>query len=317
MTELLMRVDTPVANTVSDAFENKLCSCTGVTAPKSGTDEFQCVRIWGSDPTTGTQHPISGSPDVVVTAEDGATVNSNQSVSWQANGSVPCRAAAAPTSNNSSVIAQALWTSWDIVDPDGNPTGYSDPAIATAVNFKGKIVAACGGEGQTLLKANRTQSAAGIDSVDREATGLDGEFLRFDQLQIDEAASSVMGFRLMASGVPLRASRILVAAHRVEYFYGRGDLTFVNRPAGPTLVASAEVVAGTTLPAFLFPKLPAWSIVIWQQASFRRHVLVSDNRNHPDVIRLDPQKDIFIQVNYDWRYLSRMGGSFGLLVDWN
>jgi hypothetical protein len=316
MTEVAMRIDNPAANAVSDAFENKLCLCDGVTSPKSGTDEFQCVRIWGSDPTTGTQHPASGSPDVVLTA-DAVTVNPNQSVSWQANGSVPCRATAAPTSNNSSLIVQALWTSWDILDPDGNPTGYADPAIANAVHFKGKSVPSCGGEAEPALRANKAKGALSTDSVDREASGLDGEFLRYDQLQIADAASAALGFRLMASGVPVRASRIRVAAHRVEYFYGRGDLTFVHRPAGPTLVPSAEIVLGTGLPAFLFPKLPAWSLVIWQKASFRRHVLVSDNRNHPDVIGLDPQKDIFIQVNYDWRYLSRMGGSFGLLLDWN
>lgn len=306
-----MQVYKPTANCDADAFSYILKQCSGVSAEPAPGLEFQCVKVWGSGPGADPNSPIT------LTLGSGVTLN-GVDAEWNADGQVPC-STTPPNGNNSSVSAQALWTDWSNLDPNGNPTGVADPLNAYTINYH----AVDSGPDdlkrpalspKTILRPlSKTAVTTAIDSIDVESRGLDEGFLRFDQLQMAGAASATMGYRLLHNGLPIRADQIRVAAFRVEYYYGRTERNYVHRPSGPTLIASTEQFSGR--PVFVSPHCPVWCIIIWQPGLLRRHVVVSDDRNHPDIVSLDPNKDIFVQVNYDWRYLRTLGGSFGLLIN--
>lgn len=307
-----MQVYKPTANHDADAFSNILKQCSGVSAPPAPDLEFQCVKVWGSGPAADPNSPVT------LTLGSGVTLN-GVDAEWNADGQVPCSTTPATGGNNSAVSVQALWTDWSNLDPNGNPTGVADPINAYAINYRAvdagpDALKKSTSSLKTILRPLcKTAVTTAIDSIDVESRGLDEGFLRFDQLQIADAASATMGYRLLHEGLPVRADKIRVAAFRVEYYYGRNERNYVHRPSGPTLIASTEQFAGR--PVFVSPHCPVWSVIIWQPGVPRRHVVVSEDRNHPDIVSLDPKKDVFVQVNYDWRYLRTLGGSFGLLLD--
>lgn len=131
---MTLNVNSPASNSLQDAFENKLCDCSGTVLTNNSDLVFSELRIWGCDPTTGTQHSSSGTPDVTVD-QIGAGGE------WGATAVVPCRAQANPTSNNSSLLIQVEW-----LDMSGeNPVSVLDPPTPASVSYKAKIVSACGG----------------------------------------------------------------------------------------------------------------------------------------------------------------------------
>lgn len=305
-----MRVDAPVVNCDADAFANILKKCSGASNEPAPGLEFQCIKVWGSGPGADPNEPLT------LTLGAGATLE-GVNVKWNADGQVPCDIKPA-AGNNSSVAVQALWSDWGNPDANGNPTGVADPVILYPINYRAVESGPDAGGGsalshKTILRAlSKTAVTTPIDSIDVESRGLDDGFMRFDQLQIAEAASATMGYRLLHNGLPVRADQIRVAAFRVAYYYGKTERNYVHRPSGPTLVNSTEQIDGR--PFFVTPHCPVWSVIIWQSRIPRKHVVVSDDRNHPDVVSLDPNKDVFVQVNYDWRYLRTLGGSFGLFI---
>lgn len=301
--EELLTINRPQANSVEDVANNILCSCHGISTPPSSSYRIIDVKIWGTDVTGTFADPnVPGSPyDLadIVQLDDG-------SIEWSSN-RVPSFSAANPTQNNSRIAVVALW------ETDDQPPGaWSDPAEVVPTWFKGKTVQECGLRYNEAEKRYLKKGVVRETYVDCSPTCEENGFLRFDQLGLLNAANTVHGYRLTLNGNPLRTECLQVAADRVAYSYGAGagNVARVHRPAGPTLVPPSDREKFF----FEFNTLPVWSIVIYQKGTTRFHTLFSDDKSRPDIVHLDPNKDVYVQVNYNRRYLTSMGGGFGLFV---
>ncbi|MEQ9411558.1 MAG: hypothetical protein RIK87_27840 [Fuerstiella sp.] len=147
---------------------------------------------------------------------------------------------------------------------------------------------------------------------DVEATGHIGDWLSFNFLQAATAVHHPFGYRLMVNGRPLRTSALRVTTPHVNIGYAYGSNFFSSRrPSGPTLTASDEVIL-ENYRAFAFHRLPTWALFIWQGDRHSGHVLSSQSINSPDILGLDPNRDVFVQLNF--HRLFAVSGTFDLHI---
>jgi hypothetical protein len=111
-----------------------------------------------------------------------------------------------------------------------------------------------------------------------------GEWLRYRHLAVNDFH---YGNRLMLGSDALRAARIQIYVEDVLWRHDASPLAEVESPLGNRKPAEAF---------FRFPRLPEYSVVVWQEGGVIQ-TLSSSCREHPDSARVDPSKDVYIQVN--------------------
>lgn len=219
---------------------------------------------------------------------------------WQKDNAVPAFCEANPANNNNILYVRAAWINMMMPGP---------PIVeATTLGFKGKRVQNCAEIGGVVAPIPTTAStelaAAPLPMfVDREPWDISGGYIEYRHLSAEQF---FWGNRLLRRGEPLRARRIAVAAFDVAWQYD----SLVNPPA----LITRSIGELTTAPAgWQFMGLPQASIVIWQLGEPRR-VVISECRDKPDIIALDPDAPIYVQVNFPWLSIAQRSGSFGLHV---
>lgn len=179
---------------------------------------------------------------------------------------------------------------------------YTDPQmeleLETAnVVFPGKGVQNCDRD----ETAQRTEGVAANVlppfCVDASPVGASEGWLEYRYLAVD---SLVQGNRLMLNGEPLRASALAISASNVVWRHGLKRPRLVRRPLGHITAASV---------GWFFQHSPEAALIVWQGDRTRRHVLASESRDRPDIVDLDPKKDVYVQVNFHrMETLARKGG---------
>ena len=132
----------------------------------------------------------------------------------------------------------------------------------------------------------------------------DGAWLLYENLPVSAIGN---GNLLSLHGAPLRAKELAISAARVHWWSNLPHGVVVRRPVGEDLCPT-----GSASP---FRGLPRSAIVIHQPQ--RRHVLMSESRNKPDLVELDRDQNFRIQVNFESPILPTaglLGGSYDLWV---
>ena len=305
-------VTEPQPDTTVDAFANHVCRVAGETASPGANYLLGAILVWGTDPFTGIPkgpsqpYPYNVYDDIFLLGDSRLKEDGNGGYTWESIEQIPC---IMNETVKNSVCSQASW------NDDTFTEQRLDPAIVVPTEFYIDEKPACGALAKHSEKeklAHRARAAAISAFEDRDPTGRRGHFLQYRNIPITDSILPVHGSRLMSRGAALRCSAIRVSAFDVAYRYGRAANPIeINRPAGPTLAPPNGSISST----FNFPDLPAWSVVILQPNSRRRHVVFSDNRKRPDILHLDPAEDIFVKVNIQLPLQATLTGSFGLYID--
>jgi hypothetical protein len=138
--------------------------------------------------------------------------------------------------------------------------------------------------------------------VDACPVGASDGWLEYRHLAVD---SLVQGNRLMLNGKPLRGSALAVSASNVAWYHGLRNPRLVRRPLGHITAASA---------GWFFQQSPEAALIVWQGNRTRRHVLASESQDRPDIVDLDPDKDVYVQVNFHRLDAFARKGGFDLWV---
>jgi len=238
-----------------------------------------------------------GSAQMVGMAPDG---------SWPY-GSMPSLGAwiapAGSTALNNTLYAKAFWYDYSTYPPT---TYQSDTASSS---FRGVYVQQCPAaalaaepSAAQLEPLGRSPASLEFLAVESPPAGGEDGWLEYRNLSVDNLA---FGNRLMLGDRPLRASLLAVSAVDVGWWHGMDPPRLVRRAQGH-LTAAQD--------GWLFRNSPEASLIVWQGDMARRTVLAAEDRTRPDVVDLDPCRDIYVQVNYDMLDAFARRGSFSLWV---
>lgn len=125
------------------------------------------------------------------------------------------------------------------------------------------------------------------------------EWLRFQNLSVND---DHYGNRLWCDGKPLRAERIAVYGYNICWRSNRDEMTRIQNAGGTHANASGR---------FRFPGGLEYGIYVWQIGR-RWHAITGEDCESATVIDLDPERDVFVQVNSLARHYSRHTGAFSI-----
>lgn len=289
--------DGPVRSYSPQAPMGTLCRASGrFTPPVQGLPGM--ARLIIKKP--GDPAPTSadwGSAQMVGMAPDG---------SWPY-GSMPSLGAwiapAGSTALNNTLYAKAFWYDYSTYPPT---TYQSDTASSS---FRGVYVQQCPAaalaaepSAAQLEPLGRSPASLEFLAVESPPAGGEDGWLEYRNLSVDNLA---FGNRLMLGDRPLRASLLAVSAVDVGWWHGMDPPRLVRRAQGH-LTAAQD--------GWLFRNSPEASLIVWQGDMARRTVLAAEDRTRPDVVDLDPCRDIYVQVNYDMLDAFARRGGFSLWV---
>jgi len=271
----------------------KLCRCNGKAEPPDQYLSSLGVRMLCRRPTD----PEPSDEEMFSSA---MPVFQDPNYFWTNHRVVDAYCADNPGANNNKFY---LMSSWINMMMPGQPISER-----SNLEFKGKRVQSC----ETVIPLPVTaalsddaaaESVAPVPgSVDSKPWDITGGYLEYRHLSVEQITG---GNRLMRHGAPLRARRIAIAAFDVSWQYGPSPSTLISRSVGELASAPA---------GWLFMGLPKACLVVWQGDLLQRRVIISECRDKPDILSLDPNKPIFVQVNFAWANVAQRSGSFGVHV---
>lgn len=282
-----------------------LCQASGVVSPPPG---FFVATIFAKNFNTGvtvTKELIQNSPEFT---KNGMPPGGD--LPWTATNSFRAanRSAATPSpyvANNQLGIT-ALFMSLDMSQSQWMPV------VVTA--YKGDAVTQCpasliadgnedGGEAENERHCKGAKHAVqafadpgptivnGCRDCQTHACGhCNHDWFHFDGLSV----SNQNGNLLLAETQALRASTIAVYARRVCWKAKPTSQDIIRRPHRLSRLEPEPVFGFLPL---MFPDLPPHSILLYQPTSGIVHLVTSQSPDHPDIVSLDPNYDVFAIVN--------------------
>jgi hypothetical protein len=306
---LSVTTNNPSANTIVDVMSiggnmGQLCKCNGTVLPVGVSFDGIYLKI-GTNGQTFTPAQVVAAPDAVISASEiypsgstGVAANWNRDTRMQSS----CGPAGSEPSNTLFVASRCF-------DFTPSPPHYVEVLEPSNTPFKGKAVNACAAIARrnSLAKSEIPTTDAG-EGVPASPIDSDGDWLLYGGLSV---SNHYYGNRLMRNGNPLRARVLAIAAADVNWSHdlASGSRWNVRRPAG-------DMAFEPLRPSpWRFPNAPTNSLVVWQkQAGLPERVLSSECREQPDLVHVDPDEDLFVQVNYHAVFQRTLRGAFGLWV---
>lgn len=127
------------------------------------------------------------------------------------------------------------------------------------------------------------------------------DWLRYRHLSVTDR---YYGNRLMLAGTPLRAQRLAVYAADICWRHSDNHQDTVRLAAGNFQFADA---------VWRFREAFQYSIVLWQILGSVQ-MITSENPAAPQILTLDPKKDIYVQVNDLRHHHDEHSGAFSLAL---
>ena len=151
------------------------------------------------------------------------------------------------------------------------------------------------------------------ETVDILPNCVEGSWLLYKDLPVGVVGH---GVRLMLNEfTPLRVAELGVSAAHVRWNIGHGDVPIigVRRACGLNFAPADKV-------HFPFPNLPVWSVVLHQNSVRKERdtepfVVMSHCRQQPDVVTVDPARNIYARLNFPDVINLALNGSYSLWVN--
>ena len=289
-----------------------LCLASGAATPSNGNAIFYvCARTGAaSDAPMSANELLSASVWINPSPENNKTVNwsfPSQNPLTDRLENCPCADNPPSTHDNAHIWVAAFEA------PVDQPADYAPMGLISR-EFGGKAVASCIlAATEKSASASASASTAGscchshsgaTPHVHEGSGGLIGDWLHYRRLNVN----LINGNRLLDEcGQPVHASVIAVACKDVRWHPSnrsaltvRDSLPHVQHPS-----------RGGTLK---FPELPPYSVVIYQPSKNFAYVVKSMCADHPNILSLDPNVDIYVTVNDRLPDYYDNSGNFSLLL---
>lgn len=286
----------------------QLCRCRGTVLPSGLSFDGMYFRIaHGSE--TFTDKQVVTAPHATLSRWDlYGSGPSNVTANWNMDQKLPADHNAGGTATNKLI---AVSRSFNYNPSMSNP--YQELLESVTTPFFGKTVTACAALAPQLGRSTAAVTLATPPTVDGNYVGpkdSEGDWLLYSGLT---ASNQFFGNRLYRNGSPLRARVIAVAAANVDWSFDLNPLgvgrRYVRRAAGDL---SSEPFRPSP---WRFANNPANAVVVWQnKLGLPDNVVLSECRQTPDLIHLDPTEDVLVQVNYNAFLQSSITGTFSLWI---